>query len=94
MRKRKYSTLFKKKLKKLKGKELQNIINKRDEILSCKNIDHYKNLKYDLKKYKRVHANDSYIILFFGENNTVYFIDYEHHKKVYKKKYPKDLQFS
>jgi len=87
MRRRKYSTLFKKKLSKLKGKELQNVLKKRDEILSCEDIDHYKNLKYDLKRFKRVHVNDSYVILFLGDNATVYFVDYEHHDKVYRRKY-------
>lgn len=87
MRKRKYSHLFKKALSKLNGKELQNLLNKRDEIMNCEDLDHYKNLRYDLKKYKRVHVNDSYVILFFGDDGTVYFIDYEHHDKIYKKKY-------
>ncbi|MFW6014520.1 MAG: addiction module toxin RelE [Nanoarchaeota archaeon] len=85
MRGYKHSILFAKKLRKLKGQELINVMKKIDEILTCENIDHYKNLKYDLKKYKRVHVNDSYVILFFGEG-IVYFVDYEHHDKVYKKK--------
>ena len=62
MRKRKYSNFFKKALKKLKGKELQNILKKRNEIMDSKNLNYYKNLRYDLKKYKRVHVNDFYVI--------------------------------
>ena len=50
MRKRKYSKLFQKKINKLKGKELQNIINKRNQILSSLNLNNYKNLKNVLKK--------------------------------------------
>jgi mRNA-degrading endonuclease RelE of RelBE toxin-antitoxin system len=92
MRKRKYSLIFKKQISKLKGKVLQNILTKRDEILNCENINHYKNLRYDLKKYKRVHVNDSYIILFFGDDETIYFVDYEHHDKIYYKKY-ENLKF-
>jgi mRNA-degrading endonuclease RelE of RelBE toxin-antitoxin system len=94
----KYSHLFRKQLKKIKGKELQNILNKRDEILNCKDITHYKNLSHDLKKYKRVHVNNSYVILFIGDDIIVYFIDYEHHDAIYKhskkhlKKY-QDLKF-
>lgn len=57
MRKRKYSNLFKKAISKIKGKELQNLLKKRDEIMNCKDLDHYKNLRYDLKKYKRIHVN-------------------------------------
>ena len=98
MRQRKYSNLFKKQLKKIKGKDLQNILNKRDEILKSEDLDHYKNLAKDLKKYKRVHVNNSYVILFFGDDGTVYFVDYEHHDVIYKhskkhlKKY-NDLRF-
>jgi len=98
MRKRKYSDLFAKKIKKLKGQEAKNYLQKRDEVLSSSNLDHYKNLKYDLKPYKRVHVNDSYVILFFGDDGYIYFVDYEHHDKVYSrnkkrlKKY-KNLKF-
>jgi len=78
------SILFKKKLDKLKGQELINVLRKIDEILTCSDINHYKNLKYNFKKYKRVHINDSYLILFFGSNNVIYFVDYEHHNKIYR----------
>jgi len=53
----------------------------------CKNLNHYKNLRYDLKKYKRVYVNDSFVVLFFGDDGTVSFVDYEHHDKIYKKNY-------
>jgi mRNA-degrading endonuclease RelE of RelBE toxin-antitoxin system len=84
MRERRYSDLFKKNIKKLKGQEAKNFIQKRNEILNSEKFTHYKNLKHNLKKYKRVHVNDSYIILFFEDSNVVYFVDYEHHDKVYK----------
>ncbi len=92
MRKSKYSYLFRKQLRKLKGRELQNILNKIDEILATKDLDHYKNLKYELKKYKRVHVNNSYVVLFFGDDGFVYFVDYAHHDLIYEKKYS-DLRF-
>jgi len=69
-----------------------------DGILECEEIDHYKNLQYNLKKFKRVHVNDSYVILFFGDDGYIYFVDYEHHNNIYKhskkalKKY-EDLKF-
>ncbi len=84
MRKYKFSHLFKKNVKKLKGQELQNILNKKEEILTCENITHYKNLSHDLKKFRRVHVNNSYVILFFGDNDIVYFVDYAHHNIIYK----------
>lgn len=84
MREYKTSSLFEKRSKKLKGQELNNFLNKIDEILEVKDLDFYKNLKYDLKKYKRVHVNNSYVILFFGDDNIVYFVDYVNHDKAYK----------
>ena len=74
-----------------KRRRLLSYLQKRDE-------DRYKNLTKDLKKYKRVHVNNSYVILFFGDDGTVYFVDYEHHDAIYKhskkhlKKY-NDLRF-
>ena len=98
MNQKKYSHLFRKKLDKLKGKELRNVLNKRDEILLCTDLDHYKNLKQHLSKYKRVHVNNSYVILFYGADGIVYFVDYAHHDDVYRhsKKYLRkynNLQF-
>ena len=80
----KNSTIFNKKLSKLKGIELANVIKKVDEICTG-DLNHYKNLKHDLKKYKRVQINDSFIILFFDVNNIVHFVDYAHHDVAYKR---------
>jgi mRNA-degrading endonuclease RelE of RelBE toxin-antitoxin system len=75
---------FAKKVFKLKGKETYNLLNKIIEIISSEDLTRYKNLKYDLKKYKRVHVNDSYVIVFYDDKDKkVYFIDYEHHDRVY-----------
>ena len=77
---------FRKKVLKLQGKEVYAVLNKMLEILKTPDLNHYKNLQHDLKKYKRVHVNTCYVILFYDEKNkTIYFIDYEHHDKVYKK---------
>jgi len=84
MRKAKYSQLFQKQLKKIKGQELRNILNKRDEILASDDVNSYKNLSHNLSQYKRVHVNNSYVILFFGDEDVVYFVDYEHHDIIYK----------
>lgn len=67
----------------MKGQEVVNLMDKVDEILDSVSLVHYKNLRHDLKKYKRVHVNNSFVILFFGHDNVVYFVDYEHHDKVY-----------
>lgn len=44
---------FSKKILKTNGKELYNLLNKIIEILESNDLSFYKNLKYDLKKYKR-----------------------------------------
>ena len=85
MRKRNYSKEFKKQISKLKGKQFVNLLNKIDEILTCKDFNHYKNSRKPLHKYKRVHINNSYVILFLGDNDIVYFLRYKHHDEVYKR---------
>lgn len=76
---------FEKKVSKLNGKEVLNILNKIIEIISAKDLEHYKNLRYDLKKYRRVHVNKSYVIIFYDDSTKkVYFVDYDHHDKIYK----------
>ena len=84
MLKYKTSKLFEKNVKKLKGKQLFNLLKKIEEICSDENLDRYKNLKNELEKYKRVHVNNSFVILFFEKNKIVHFVDYEHHDTIYK----------
>lgn len=84
MRDYKTSNLFNKKLNKLKGQELVNVLKKVEEIINIEDLDHYKNLKHGLKKSKRVHVNNSYVVLFFGDDGIVYFVDYAYHDEVYK----------
>ena len=75
---------FYKKVSKLKEKEIFNLLDKVVEILSAEDFSHYKNLRYDLKKYRRVYVNKSYVIIFYDANKKVYFVDYDHHDKIYK----------
>ncbi len=83
MRVRNYSKLFFRKIRKIKGKELENLQKKIFDIASCENLDHYKNLRMGLKLYKRVHVNSSFVILFYGDDGTVTFVDYDHHDRIY-----------
>lgn len=83
MRERKYSKLFIKATKKLKGQEARNLLKKRDEILNCGDLNFYKNLKHKLSQFKRVHVNNSYVILFFDKEDVVHFVDYVSHDEAY-----------
>ncbi|MCH7850503.1 MAG: addiction module toxin RelE [Nanoarchaeota archaeon] len=73
-----------------KDKKKVQIINKKiKEIInnSTDSINHYKNLRNDLKNYKRVHIMSSFVLVFRVdiENNFILFIDFDHHDKIYRK---------
>jgi len=68
-----------------KDKKLyESLIKKMEEIVNCNDIEHYKNLKYAMKEYKRVHVGS--FVLFFRfdkKNRLILFTDFEHYDKVY-----------
>ena len=77
-------------LRKLSQKDRKKveIINRKiKEIIGCdsKSIDHYKNLRGDMKHLKRVHINSHFILTFSvdKEKNFILFVDFDHHDKVY-----------
>ncbi len=57
-----------------------------DEIITCKNIDHYKNLRKPLQHLKRVHIKGPFILTFrhIESEDKVIFYDFDHHNRVYK----------
>ena len=60
-----------------------------NEIINSENIEHYKNLKYDLKEFKGVHIDKSFVLIFKYDktNDKLIFYDFDHHDKIYFKKY-------
>jgi len=79
---------FDKILKKLMKRDkirYESAIKKIGEV--CQTPQHYKNLQHDLKEFKRVHIDSSFVIVFkVDENNkTVRFEDLDHHDVIYKK---------
>jgi len=77
------------KIKKLsqKDKKRVEVINKKiKEIINnnINSIDRYKNLRYDLKDYKRVHLGH-FVLTFkvYKDKNFILFEDFEHHDNVY-----------
>ena len=54
------------------------------EILTCSDVNHYKNLRKPLQNYKRVHVRSSFVLIFRYENDKVVFCDIDHHDKIYK----------
>ena len=58
-------------------------ISLRDEIT----IDYYKNLRHDLKEYKRVHIDKSFVLIFkvFKKEKFILFDKLKYHDDIYKK---------
>lgn len=72
-----------------KDKKKVEIINKKiKEIIrnDLSTIDRYKNLKYGMKEFKRVHIDQHFVLIFKAdkENNFILFEDFAHHDDVYK----------
>ncbi len=70
-----------------KDKQLyEQVIKKIDEVINSFDIEHYKNLSYDMKDKKRVHIGHFVLVFkYSGEENKIIFLDFGHHDKIYKK---------
>lgn len=74
------------KLQKKDRQLYENFINKIEEIRSGADIEHYKNLRYDLKEFKRAHIGHFVLVFKFDKiNNLILFSDFNHHDNIYKK---------
>jgi YafQ family addiction module toxin component len=77
-----------KKLNKLskKDKDLYNqILNKINEVIHSENVEHYKNLRYNMRDSKRVHIGHFVLIFQYKkEENLILFDDFDHHDNIYK----------
>ena len=69
-----------------KDKSLYNqILKKIDEVIHSKNVEHYKNLRYNMKDSKRVHIGHFILIFQYKkEKNLIIFDDFDHHDNIYK----------
>ncbi len=76
-------------LDKLQKKDKQlfdNLLNKMDEIINILDVEHYKNLRYNLKDYKGVHVSSFVIVFRYDKtSNIIFFADFDHHDNIYKK---------
>ena len=62
-------------------------LKKIEEVISTTDVNHYKNLRHNLKAYKRVHIDSHFVLVFRYEEqtNTVFFEDLQHHDDIYKR---------
>ena len=75
------------KLFKKDPKTRERIIKKIQEVINS-NPEHYKNLRYDLKEFKRVQIGHFILVFKFDKSeNKICFVDFVHHDKAYKKKF-------
>ena len=61
------------------------VMGKIQEILTCEDVEHYKNLRYDRKEEKRVHVMKSFVLVFSHDpgRDFVSFLYYDHHDNIY-----------
>lgn len=70
-----------------KDKQLyENLLNKMSEVLNSADIEHYKNLRHNMKDKKRVHIGH-FVLVFKHDkaNDFVFFDDFDHHDHMYKR---------
>jgi len=77
-------------LKKLSKKDNQlyeRVLKKIDEVIKSDNVEHYKNLRFDMSDKKRVHVGHFVLVFKFDKtNNIILFSDFDHHDVIYKKR--------
>ena len=74
-------------LKKLSKKDkalYEQLMKKINEIVNSYDIEHYKNLRHNMKEYKRVHIGH-FVLIFRHDKtlNTIFFDDFQHHDNIY-----------
>ena len=79
---------LKKKLAKFLKKDnvlYEAIMKKITEIINCEEVNHYKNLRAPLERFKRVHVKSSFVLIFqYKEaDDFIVFYDVEHHDFIY-----------
>ncbi|MEK6861420.1 MAG: addiction module toxin RelE [Nanoarchaeota archaeon] len=75
------------KLSKKDKSAYEAVMGKINEIINASpnEIEHYKNLKYNLKFEKRVHIASHFVLVFSYDKSTdfISFLDYDHHDNIY-----------
>ena len=65
----------------------EQLLKKMNEIIESYELEHYKNLRYNIKDSKRVHIGHFVLIFQYNKkSDTIMFDDFDHHDNIYKKK--------
>ncbi len=64
----------------------ERLLKKINEIINSSDVEHYKNLRYNMKDSKRVQIGAFVLVFQFDKtDNEIKFDDFDHHDKIYKK---------
>ena len=76
-----------KKLSKRDKSLYEQLLNKINEIINCLDVEHYKNLRHNMKDSKRAHIGHFVLVFQYDKSSDeINFDDFDHHDKVYSKK--------
>lgn len=63
----------------------EQLLKKIEEIVNSYDVEHYKNLRYNLKDSKRVHMGHFVLVFQYDKvNDEINFDDFDHHDNIYK----------
>ena len=64
----------------------EQVLKKINEIVNNSNIEHYKNLRYNMKDSKRVHIGHFVLVFQYDKSkDEVDFDDFDHHDNIYRR---------
>ena len=64
----------------------EQVLTKIEEVIHSAEVEHYKNLRYDLKDKKRVHIGPFVLVFSYKkEENKIVFLDFDHQDAIYNK---------
>jgi mRNA-degrading endonuclease RelE of RelBE toxin-antitoxin system len=65
----------------------EQVLKKIEEIINSSDVEHYKNLRYDLSDKKRVQVGHFVLAFsFIKSENKIKFLDFDHHDNIYDKR--------
>ncbi len=74
-----------KKLFKKDREAYERVMDKIEEVITSSDVEHYKNLRYNLKEFKRVQIWSFVLIFRFDKSNKIIdFENYDHYDKIYR----------
>ena len=61
------------------------VMEKIDEVVNSYDVEHYKNLRHNMKDSKRVHIGHFVLVFSYDKRKDfLSFLDYDHHDSIYK----------